>query len=181
MTIGAFLNSRRILIYLQKRKKVIKKIQKENGFTMTELVVTVALIGTLLSFAVPRYTTVTEEMQAERNIANMQTIREVFFHYFYRMHQQKGRISHFPPAPSNQDKTMDDSWAGTPMDSTLSPMAPNNLFSRGEVPKNSNNNPFKYTTWKDTVNVTGEIRYYIKIEDIDLDSPSYGKSFTYSI
>ena len=33
---------------------------------MTELVVTVALIGTLLSFAVPRYTTVTEEMQAER-------------------------------------------------------------------------------------------------------------------
>ena len=73
------------------------KIIKENGFTMTELVVTVALIGTLLSFAVPRYTTVTEEMQAERNIANMQTIREVFFHYFYRMHQQKGRISHFPP------------------------------------------------------------------------------------
>ena len=110
------------------------KIIKETGFTMTELVVTVALIGTLLSFAVPRYTTVTEEMQAERNIANMQTIREVFFHYFYRMHQQKGRISHFPPAPSNQDKTMDDSWAGTPMDSTLSPMAPNNLFAR-EVPK----------------------------------------------
>ena len=157
------------------------KIKKENGFTMTELVVTVALIGTLLSFAVPRYTTVTEEMQAERNIANMQTIREVFFHYFYRMHQQKGRVSHFPPAPSNQDKTMDDFWSGTPMDSTLSPMSPNNLFSRGEVPKNSNNNPFKYTTWKDTVNVTGEIRYYIKIEDIDLDSPSYGKSFTYSI
>ena len=107
---------------------MIKKIQKENGFTMTELVVTVALIGTLLSFAVPRYTTVTEEMQAERNIANMQTIREVFFHYFYRMHQQKGRISHFPPEPTNENKTMDDSWAETPMDSTLSPIAPNNLF-----------------------------------------------------
>ena len=157
-----------------------KKITRE-GFTMTELVVTVALIGTLLSFAVPRYTTVTEEMQAERNIANMQTIREVFFHYFYRMHQQRGRISHFPPAPTNQDKTMDDLWADTPMDSLLSPMAPKNLFSRGEVPKNSNSKPFKYTTWKDTVSVTGEIRYYIKIEDIDLDSPSYGKSFTYSI
>ena len=97
------------------------------------------------------------------------------------MHQQKGRVSHFPPEPTNENKTMDDSWAETPMDSTLSPIAPNNLFSRGEVPKNSNNNPFKYTTWKDTVSITGEIRYYIKIEDIDLDSPSYGKSFTYSI
>ena len=49
---------------------------------MTEMVVTVALIGTLLSFAVPRYTSVAEEMQGERNIANMQTIREAFFNTF---------------------------------------------------------------------------------------------------
>ena len=69
------------------------KIIKENGFTMTELVVTVALIGTLLSFAVPRYTTVTEEMQAERNIANMQTVREVFFHYFEEI--LKGTLHYF--------------------------------------------------------------------------------------
>ena len=120
------------------------RIVKINGFTMTELVVTVALLGTLLSFAVPRYTTVTEEMQAERNVANMQTIREVFFHYFFRMHQQKGRVSHFPPEPTNENKTMDDSWAETPMDSTLSPIAPNNLFSRGEVPKNSDKDNYNY-------------------------------------
>ena len=56
----------------------------KNGYTMTELVVTVALIGTLLSFAVPRYASVSEETQGERNIANMQIIRESFFHYFYR-------------------------------------------------------------------------------------------------
>ena len=95
---------------------------------MTELVVTVALLGTLLSFAVPRYTTVTEEMQAERNVANMQTIREVFFIIFSECISKKGRVSHFPPEPTNQNKTMDDSWAETPMDSTLSPVAPNNLF-----------------------------------------------------
>ena len=58
-----------------------KKLKKD-GFTMTEMVVTVALIGTLLSFAVPRYTSVSEDTQAERNIANMQVIREAFFHYF---------------------------------------------------------------------------------------------------
>jgi hypothetical protein len=76
---------------------------------------------------------------------------------------------------------MDDEWSSAAIDSTISLTSPNNLFSRGVVPKNSNNNPFKYTTWQDTVQLTGEIRYFIRIEDVDLDSPSYGKSFTYNI
>ena len=152
-----------------------------NGFTMTELVVTVALMGTLLSLAAPRFINVSEETQGERNIANMNTIREVFFHYFYRSMQREGYVAHFPPEPSNQNKLMDDSWSNTAIDSTISLTSPNNLFSRGAVPKNSNNNPFKYTTWKDTVQFTGEIRYFMRIEDVDLDSPSYGKSFTYNI
>ena len=210
MQIGAFLNSRRIFYVFMLKKLSIKNMSKTNGFTMTELVVTIALIGTLLSFAVPRYTTVTEEMQAERNIANMQVIRESFFHYFYRMHQQKGRVAHFPPQPTNETKVMDDTWADTPIDATLSPDKPKDLFATNELPKNANNNPFKYTTWEETptvttdqpvdtdgdgnqdvdengelvfesVMVTGEKEYYIKIEDIDSDSPSYGKSFTYSI
>jgi len=83
--------------------------------------------------------------------------------------------------PTNETRVMDDEWTRTPMDSTRSPQAPKHLFSRGEVPQNANSNPFKYETWQDTVAATGEIRYYIKIEDIDLDSPSYEKSFTYSI
>ena len=111
----------------------------------------------------------------------MQTIREVFFHYFYRMHQTSGRSAHFPPPPTNQTHVMDDEWASTPMDSTLSPQAPKHLFSQDEVPKNANNNPFRYETWMDTVSATGEIRHYIKLEDIDEDSPSFAKTFTYSI
>ena len=87
----------------------------KNGYTMTELVVTVALIGTLLSFAVPRYASVSEETQGERNIANMQIIRESFFHYFYRMHQKEGRVAHFPPQPVNADTVMDETWSNTPM------------------------------------------------------------------
>ena len=146
-----------------------------------ELVVTVVLLGILVSASIPAYNGVTEKTQGKRNEANMQTIREVFFHYYYRMHQESGRTAHFPPAPTNDPRVMDDVWSETPMDSTRSPEAPKNLFSLGEVPKNSNNNPFRYETWKDTVAVTGEIRYYIKIEDIDEDSPSYEKSFTYSI
>ena len=150
-----------------------KKIKTNSGFTMMELVVTLALMGVLISFAIPAYNGVSEEMQGKRNVANMQTIREAFFHYFYRMHQQKGRIAHFPPPPEN--------WANTPMDSLLSPMAPKDLFATGELPKNANNNAFLYETWNDTIEMTGEVMYYIKIEDIDEDSPSFGKSFTYSI
>ena len=146
-----------------------------------ELVVTIVLLGILVSASIPAYNGVTEKTQGKRNEANMQTIRETFFHYFYRMHQESGRSAHFPPAPTNETRVMDDEWAETPMDSTRSPQAPKNLFSRGEIPKNANNKPFRYETWQDTVVVTGEIRYYIKIEDIDEDSPSYEKSFTYSI
>jgi len=159
----------------------MKKKLSTNGFTMTELVVTVALMGTLLSLVAPKFTNVSEETQGERNIANMHTIREVFFHYFYRSMQRKGYVAHFPPEPSNSNKLMDDAWSSAAIDSTISLTSPNNLFSRGVVPKNSNNNPFKYTTWQDTVQLTGEIRYFIRIEDVDLDSPSYGKSFTYNI
>ena len=161
---------------------ILKKIKENrNGFTMTEFVVTIAIMGTLLSMAVPKFTNVSEETQAERNLANMHTIREVFFHYFYRSMQRKGYVAHFPPAPTNANGLMDEEWSRAAIDSSISLTSPNNLFSRGEVPKNANNNPFKYSTWSDTVQYTGEIRYFIKIEDSDLDSPTYGKSFTFNI
>ena len=151
-----------------------------SGFTMTELVVTVALMGTLLSLAAPKFTNVSEETQGERNIANMHTIKH--FPLFLQINAKEGYVAHFPPSPDNENNLMDDEWAEAAIDSSISLTSPNNLFSRGGVvPKNANNYPFKYTTWKDTVQITGEIRYYIKIEDIDIDSPSYGKSFTYNI
>ena len=126
-----------------KKNNSIKK-NSNSGFTMMELVVTIALMGILMSFAVPAYNGVGERMQGERNIANMQTIREQFFHYFYEMHQTRGRVAHFPPAPTNENGVMDEEWSRTPMDSTLSPRAPKDLFSTFKVPRNSNNKPFKY-------------------------------------
>ena len=41
----------------------MKKELSTNGFTMTELVVTVALMGTLLSLVAPKFTNVSEETQ----------------------------------------------------------------------------------------------------------------------
>ena len=66
--------------------------------------------------------------------------------------------------------------ASTPMDSTRSYKAPKNLFSDGEFPMNSNNFPFRYETWSDTLFSSGEVSQYIKIEDVDEDSPTFGKS-----
>ena len=154
---------------------------RRNGYTMTELVVTVALIGTLLSFAVPRYASISEETQGDRNLANMHVIREAFFGYFFRMHIKDGRIAHFPPQPLNADTLMDETWSNTPIDPTISGDKPRDLFSSGVLPLNSNNKPFKYKTWKDTVQATGEIKNNMKIEDVDQDSPTYGKSFTFSL
>ena len=158
-----------------------------SGFTMMELVVTIALMGILLSVAVPAYNGVSERMQEKRNAANMHIIREVFFHYFYRMHQKTGRVAHFPPTPDTEDHVMDEEWASTTIDSTLridgnyTYQAPKHFFAYGKVPVNSNRQPFMYEAWNDTLPATGEIRYHIRLKDIDEDSPSYEKTFTYSI
>ena len=161
---------------------------KSKGFTMMELVVTLTIIGVLASIAIPSYNNLSEKTQGARNLANMEIIREQFFQYYYRTHQQRGQKAHFPPSPQNENNLMNEEWASTPMDSTRSLKAPENLFSNSVFPMNSNNNPFSYETWNDTIITwTGNIRsgievtYYIKIEDTDEDSPTFGKSFTHSI
>tara|TARA_B100001013_G_scaffold108535_1_gene62174 strand:+ start:117 stop:386 length:270 start_codon:yes stop_codon:yes gene_type:complete len=70
-------------------KNLIQKGKERDGFTMMELVVTLAILGILVSASIPAYNGVAERTQGKRNEVNMQTIREVFFHYFYRMHQAK--------------------------------------------------------------------------------------------
>ena len=64
-------------------KNLIQKGKERDGFTMMELVVTLAILGILVSASIPAYNGVAERTQAKRNEANMQTTREVFFHYFY--------------------------------------------------------------------------------------------------
>ena len=47
----------------------MKRDTSTAGFTMMELVVTLALMGVLISFAIPAYNGVSEEMQGKRNEA----------------------------------------------------------------------------------------------------------------
>lgn len=152
---------------------------KNKGYTMIELVMALAILGTLLGTALPMYSRMTDQTQADRNRTNMNVIRETFFHYFYRTHMAGN--PHFPLTPNNTDNVMDDEWAETTIDPTMAPgVSPNSLFTENGVPKNSNGNPFSYRTYNDTL-VTGEVRYFITLEDIDMESPSYQESFTHSI
>ena len=157
----------------------LKRQNKNSGYTMIELVMALAILGTLLGTAMPMYSRLTSQTQADRNLANMNIIRETFFHYFYRTHMSGN--PHFPSTPDNNDNVMDDDWASTAIDTLMAPgVTPNSLFTDDGVPKNSNGNPFSYRTYSDTLH-TGEVRYFFVIEDIDIESPSYQESFTHNI
>ena len=71
---------------------MIKILKDNNGFTMMEFVVALAIMGVLMSIAIPSYNNVAEKTQAARNLANMEVIREVFFQYYYRTHQELSLI-----------------------------------------------------------------------------------------
>ena len=159
--------------------KITQNQNTGNGYTMIELVMALAILGTLLGTAMPMYSRLTSQTQADRNLANMNIIRETFFHYFYRTHMAGN--PHFPSTPDNNDNVMNDVWANATIDSLMTPgETPNSLFTDDEVPKNSNGNPFSYRTYSDTLH-TGEVRYFFVIEDIDIESPSYQESFTHNI
>ena len=54
----------------------------------------------------------------------------------------------------------------------------------GNVPRNTNGNPFAYEMWIDTVyadEYSLELDYFIRLTDIDEDSPSFETSITYNI
>ena len=156
-----------------------KIFKRANGFTMMEFVVTVAILGTMLSVALPSYHSTTLMVQEKTSLSKMHMIRETFFQYFYLTHMDGD--PHFPLTPTNTDTLMDDSWSTTPINPQVSMKTPADLFSDGQVPKNANNYPFKYTTWQDTISATGEIRFFIRITDVDTESAAFGKSFTHSI
>ena len=156
-----------------------KFFKDKRGFTMMEFVVTIAIIGTLISVALPSYHSTNLLVREKTSIASMNLIRETFFQYFYRMHV-KGD-PHFPLTPTNSDTLMTESWGNAPINVNISLITPADLFSDGKVPTNANNNPFKYKTWEEVIESTGEIRYFIEISDEDTESAAFGKSFTHSI
>jgi|TARA_B110000881_G_C18446453_1_gene448717 type II secretory pathway pseudopilin PulG len=161
-------------------KNYLKKTSK--GFTIAEFVVTIALMGTMMSVVLPSFDSITLNMQSSQNKTNMDMIRQVFFGYFYDTHM-KG-VAHLPPSPDNDEGLMDEEWSNLEMRSSLSPATPNDLFSGGKVPTNANGYPFSYEMWTDTTYLGSDgmkVDYFVRISDVDEDSPSFEISVTSAI
>ena len=156
----------------------INTLKQKKGFTLNELVVTVSILGVLASTAIPRLSSVQSQTQKDINVTNINVIRETFFHYYYRQHMAGN--PHFPPSPIGEDHLMDEVWANTAMDATISSLAPKDLFSMGKVPLNSQNMPFYYETLYEP-DQDGFMKHTIIFKDIDPDSPSYDLEFSYTI
>jgi hypothetical protein len=89
-----------------------------------------------------------------------------------------------PPSPENEDGLMDDEWSSSEINTSISSRTPNDLFSSGVIPTNANGYPFSYETWTDTTFQGSDgmkVDYYIRISDLDEDSPSFEISFTSAI
>ena len=135
-----------------------------DGFTLAELVVSISLVGILMSFAIPSYQSNVLATQRQSNITNMEVIRTTFMMYWQEGHMIGN--PNFPPQPENNQMDLEFKAHLLPDGRMV-----NDLFS-GELPMNSNNNPFYYYVQSDT-SETGFVTQMIIIVDEDEDSPSY--------
>ncbi|SVD81260.1 uncharacterized protein METZ01_LOCUS434114 [marine metagenome] len=133
------------------------------GYTLAELVVTIVLLGTLTAMAVPTYNKVINRAQKQANLSDMETIKNTFMQYFYVTHMQGN--PHFPPESDNS--LLDSTYREITLEDGRTP---DDLFS-GDLPYNSNENPYNYY-WDDDTTESGYITKRIIIKDIDSDSPS---------
>ena len=135
-----------------------------DGFTLAELVVSISLVGILMSFAIPSYQSNVLATQRQSNITNMQIVITTFMMYWQEGHMIGN--PNFPPQPENNQMDLEFKAHVLPDGRMV-----NDLFS-GELPLNSNNNPFYYYVQSDT-SETGFVTQVIIIVDEDEDSPSY--------
>ena len=140
-------------------------MKNSNGFTLIELVVTIALVGILVGSVIPTFFSTVNQTQSSVNISNMTIIKQSFMQYYYDNHMSGN--PHFPQLP--QDSLMDATYRQTILGDGRTP---DMLFS-GDLPYNTNQNPYIYYWEHDTLN--GHITKRIIIKDTDPDSPSYNE------
>tara|TARA_B100000073_G_scaffold310489_1_gene282925 strand:+ start:67 stop:513 length:447 start_codon:yes stop_codon:yes gene_type:complete len=134
------------------------------GFTLAELVVSIVLVGIVMSVAIPTYSNLTNQAQREINLANMSIIKDTFLRYYQETHM-KGNPQ-LPTEPENN--LLDEEYRQIVLSDGRTP---NYLFS-GDLPLNTNNNAFHYEILSDT-SEQGYITKLFIISDVDEDSPSY--------
>ena len=140
-------------------------MKNSSGFTLIELVVTIALVGILVGSVIPTFFSTVNQTQSSVNVSNMVIIKQSFMQYYYDNHMSGN--PHFPQLP--QDSLMDATYRQTILGDGRTP---DMLFS-GDLPYNTNQKPYIYYWQRDTLN--GHITKRIIIKDTDPDSPSYNE------
>ena len=136
------------------------------GFTLAELVVSISLVGILMSFAIPAYHSSVTGTQRQTNLTNMHTVKDTFLMFWQEGHMTGN--PQLPPQPENNQMDLEFKAEVLSDGRTI-----NDLFS-GDLPANTNFNPFYYYTYSDT-SETGFVTIKIIISDEDEDSPSYNE------
>ena len=140
-------------------------MKNSKGFTLIELVVTIALVGILVGSVIPTFFSTVNQTQTQVNISNMVIIKQSFMQYYYDNHMSGN--PHFPQLPENG--LMDSTYRQITLEDGRTP---DMLFS-GDLPYNTNQKPYTYYWESDTIN--GHITNRIIIKDDDIDSPSYNE------
>ena len=125
------------------------------GYTLAELVVTIVLLGTLMTMAVPTYNKVINKAQKQANLSDMETIKNTFMQYFYENHMTGN--PHFPPEPENS--LLDSTYREIILEDGRTP---DNLFS-GDLPYNSNENPYNFENPSNVENPNNFCKFQMKI------------------
>ena len=107
-------------------------LKNKDGFTFAEMIVTVAILGTLVSIAVPKFTELTFESKIRKSETTIINIQQAYFTHYYNT-TIIGRAE-FPPSP--QDSLMPIEWSTLPILFNGRTVA--NLFRYGKLPLNPN-------------------------------------------
>ena len=108
------------------------------GFTLMEVVATIAIIAVLTMLVQPMFTALIVRSKVTKSQATLTTIEQAFVTFYW-----EGLISggaRFPPTPP--DSLMNQEWSDSNV--LINGRNPGSLFSRGVVPINPLRHPYIY-------------------------------------
>ncbi|MCH7764195.1 MAG: prepilin-type N-terminal cleavage/methylation domain-containing protein, partial [Candidatus Marinimicrobia bacterium] len=81
---------------------MINRLKKSLGFTLTELVVTVAIMGTLAAVSIPSYLETNNKAKTEKTVANMYDLCNTIGQRFNALASEYGTVELLPDANLGQ-------------------------------------------------------------------------------